>query len=116
LPQPLHVDTAELRISAARLDAVNGATTAQLTLNAGALTGCQSGRAGTAFAAFEQVRGNWELADAARGDRLGDIALNLYRSADIYDHRDQASAEDLEECSFAKRFQAKIQLSLEDLR
>jgi WXG100 family type VII secretion target len=95
LPQPLQVDTAELRMSAGRLDAVNGAATAQLTQNAGALAGCQSGWAGTASAAFEAVRDAWDLADAARADRLGDITMNLYRSADIYDHRDQASAEDL---------------------
>ena len=97
MPQPLHVDTAELRMSADRLDAVNGATSAQLTQNACALAGCQSGWAGTAFAAFEAVRDTWELADAARADRLGDIAMNLYRSADIYDHRDQASGEDIEQ-------------------
>ena len=84
-------------MSAARLEAVNGATSTQLTQNAGALAGCQSGWAGTAFAAFEAVRDTWELADAARADRLGDIAMDLYRSADIYDHRDQASAEDLEQ-------------------
>ena len=97
MPQPLQVDTAELRISAARLDAVTGATSAQLTQNAGALAGCQSGWAGTAFAAFEAVRDTWELGDAARADRLGDIAMNLYLSAYIFDHRDQASAEDLEQ-------------------
>lgn len=97
MPQPLQVDTAELRMSAARLDAVNAATSAQLTQNAGALTSCQSGWAGTAFAAFEAVRDTWELADAARAQRLGDIAMNLYRSADLYDHRDQTSAEDLEQ-------------------
>jgi WXG100 family type VII secretion target len=97
LPQPLHVDTAELRISAAQLDAVNGTTSAQLTQNAGALAGCQSGWAGTAFAAFEAVRDTWDLADAARADRLGDIAMNLYRSADVYDHRDQASGGDIEQ-------------------
>jgi WXG100 family type VII secretion target len=97
LPAPLHVDTAELRISAARLDAVNGATSAQLTQNAGALAGCQSGWAGTAFAAFEAVRDTWELADAGRADRLGNIAMNFYRSADIYDHRDQVSGEDIEQ-------------------
>jgi WXG100 family type VII secretion target len=95
LPQPLHVDTAELRMSAGRLDAVNAAATAQLTQNAGALAGCQSGWAGTAFAAFQAVRDAWDLADAARADRLAGITMNLYRSADIYDHRDQASAEDL---------------------
>lgn len=97
MPQPLHVDTAELRMSAARLDAVNDATSAQLTQNASALAGCQSGWAGTAFAAFEAVRDTWELADAARAERVGDIAMNLYRSADLYDHRDQTSAEDLEQ-------------------
>ena len=92
MPQPLHVDAAELRLSAGRLDAVNGATSAQLTQNAGALAGCQSGWAGTSFAAVEQVRDTWELADAARANRLGDTAMNRYRSADIYDHRDQATA------------------------
>lgn len=95
MSQSLHVDTAELRRSGARLDVVNGATSAQLTRNAGALAGCQSGLAGTAFAAFEQVRDAWELADAARADRLGDIAMNLCRSAVIYDHRDQTSADNL---------------------
>ncbi len=84
-------------MSAARLDAANAATSAQLTQNAGALAGCQSGWAGTAFAAFEAVRDTWELADTARSDRLGDIAMNLYRSADIYDHRDQASGEDIDQ-------------------
>jgi uncharacterized protein YukE len=96
LSQSLHVDTAELRISGSRLDVVNGAISAQLTQNAGALASYQSGLAGTAFAAFEQVRDSWELADAARADRLGDIAMDLCRSADIYDHRDQNSADDLE--------------------
>lgn len=76
---------------------MNGAISAQLTQNAGALAGRQSGWAGTAFAAFEAVRDTWELADAARADRLGDIAMNLYRSADIYDHRDEASGEDIEQ-------------------
>lgn len=97
MPQPLHVDTTELRMSAAHLDAVNGTTSAQLTQNSRALAGCQSGWAGTAFAAFEAVRDTWELADAARADRLGDIAMNLYRSADIYDHRDQTSGEDIDQ-------------------
>jgi uncharacterized protein YukE len=97
VPQPLQVDTAELRLSAASLDAVNSSTAAQLTQNARALTGCQNGWVGTPYAAFEQVRDTWELADAARGERLGDIAMNLYRSADLYDHRDQASGEDIEQ-------------------
>jgi uncharacterized protein YukE len=76
---------------------VNGATSVQLTQNTAALDGCQSGWAGTAFAAFEAVRDTWELADAARADRLGDIAMTLYRSADVYDHRDQTSERDLEQ-------------------
>lgn len=97
MPQPLHVDTAELRLSAARLDDVNGTTTAQLTQNSGALAGCQSGWVGTAFAAFEAVRDTWELADVARADRLGDIAMNLSRSADLYDHRDLTSGENIEQ-------------------
>jgi WXG100 family type VII secretion target len=97
LPQPLDVDTAELRLSAARLEAAEGAASAQLTQNGGALASCHSGWAGTAFAAFEAVRDTWELADAARAERLGDIALNLYRSADIYDHIDQVSAQDLQQ-------------------
>jgi uncharacterized protein YukE len=97
LPPPLRVDTAELRLNGGRLDTLNGTTSAQLTQNACALGGCQSGWAGTAFAAFEQVRDTWDCADAARADRMGDIALNLYRSADLYDHRDQTSAEDIEQ-------------------
>lgn len=97
MPQPLHVDTTELRLSAASLDAANSSTSAQLTQNARALAGCQSGWVGTPHAAFEQVRDTWELADAARADRLGDIAIYLYRSADIYDHRDEASGEDIEQ-------------------
>ena len=96
MPQPLEVDTAELRLNSGRLDAHNATTSAQLTQNAGALAGCQTGWAGTTFAAFEQVRDTWDRADAARADRIGDIALNLYRSADLYDHRDQSSAEDIE--------------------
>ena len=97
MPQPLQVDTAELRLNSGRLDALNGTTSAQLTQNAGALAGCQTGWAGTAFAAFERVRDTWDRADAARADRIGDIALNLYRSADLYDHRDQSSAEHIEQ-------------------
>ncbi|WP_158240309.1 WXG100 family type VII secretion target [Mycobacterium hubeiense] len=96
MPQPLHVDTASLRASAGRLDVVNESTTTQLSQNAAALAGCQGGWAGSAFAAFEQVREAWELADAARAEKLGDIALNLYRSADIYDHRDEASAAEID--------------------
>lgn len=84
-------------MSADRLDAVNGTTSAQLTQNARALAGCQGGWAGTAFAAFEAVRDTWESADAARADRLNDIAMNLYRTADIYDHRDQSSADDIQQ-------------------
>jgi len=76
---------------------VNGATSVQLTQNAAALGGCRSGWAGTTFAAFEAVRDTWELADAAGADRLGDIAMTLYRSADVYDHRDQTSERDLEQ-------------------
>lgn len=56
MPQPLEVDTAELRLNSGRLDALNGTTSAQLTQNADALAGCQTGWAGTAFAAFERVR------------------------------------------------------------
>ena len=97
MPQPLQVDTAELRLNGGRLDALNGTTSAQLTQNAVALAGCQTGWAGTASAAFEQVRDIWDRADAARADRMGDIALNLYRSADLYDHRDQAGADDIEQ-------------------
>jgi WXG100 family type VII secretion target len=97
LPQPVDVGTAELRLSAARVDAAEGAASAQLTQNAGALASCHSGWAGTAFAAFEAVRETWEVADAARAQRLGDIAMNLYRSADIYDHIDLVSAEDLQQ-------------------
>ena len=97
MPQPLQVDTAELRLNSGRLDALNGTTSAQLTQNAGALAGCQTGWAGTAFAAFERVSDTWDRADAARAYRVGDIALNLYRSADLYDHRDQSSAEHIEQ-------------------
>ena len=52
-------------MSADQLEAVDSATSAQLTQNAGALGGCQSGWAGMTFAAFEAVRDTWELADAA---------------------------------------------------
>lgn len=97
MPQPLHVDTAELRMTAARLDAVNGATSGQLTQNSGALADCQGGWAGTAFAAFESVRDTWDLADAARADRLADISMNLRRAADVYDHRDHVSGEDIDQ-------------------
>jgi WXG100 family type VII secretion target len=97
VPQPLRVDTAELRLNGVRLDALNDATSAQLTKNAAALAACQSGWAGSAFGAFEHVMDTWDRADAARVDRLGDIALNLHRSANLYDHRDQSSAEDIEQ-------------------
>ena len=36
-------------------------------------------------------------ADAGRADRLGDIARNLYRNADLYDHRDEESAANVEQ-------------------
>jgi uncharacterized protein YukE len=97
VPQPLKVDTTELRLSAASLDAVNSSTSAQLTQNARALASCQNGWVGTPYAAFEHVRDTWDLADTARGERLADIAMNLYRSADLYDHRDQTSGEDIEQ-------------------
>ena len=97
MPQPLQIDTAELRLNGGRLDALNGKTSVQLTQNAGALGGCQTGWAGTAMAAFDRVRDTWDRADGARADRIGDITLNLYRSADLYDHRDQSSAEDVEQ-------------------
>lgn len=61
------------------------------------MAGCQSGWAGSTFAAFERVRDTWDGADAARTDRFGDIARNLYRSADLYDHRDEESAANVEQ-------------------
>jgi uncharacterized protein YukE len=96
VPQFLRVDAAELRLNGGRLDALNESASAQLTQNAGSLAGGQSGWAGSAFAAFERVRDGWDRADAERADRLGDIAVNLYRSADLYEYRDQSSAEDIE--------------------
>ena len=99
MPQPLHVDTTQLRIHAARLDVANGEATTQLTSNAKAMTACQPGWAGTTLAAFEQLRDTWELADASRAGRLEDIALGLYRSADLYEHRDETSGEHIEQVS-----------------
>jgi uncharacterized protein YukE len=60
------------------------------------LAGCQTGWAGATFAAFERVRDTWDRADAARADRLGNIARNLYRSADLYDHKDEESGANVE--------------------
>lgn len=97
MPEPLRVDTAELRSSAALLDVATDAAATQLSQNSSAMAGCQSGWVGTPFAAFERVRDTWDGADAARADRLADIARNLYRSADLYDHRDEESATNVEQ-------------------
>ena len=96
MPQPLQVDTAALRTSAGQLDAVNDSAATRLTQNSSALADCQSGWAGSAFAAFEQVRETWQAADAARADRLGGIALDFYRSANIYEHGDETGAADID--------------------
>lgn len=95
MPQPLGVDTAQLRLHGARLDSANAEQSTQLTANAAALAACQSAWAGTTFAAFEQLRETWELQDDARTKRLADIAINLLRAADVYEHRDAASGEDI---------------------
>lgn len=97
MPQPLRVDTADLRNSAGLLDVATDAATTQLSQNSSAMAGCQSGWVGTTFAAFERLRDTWDGLDAARADRLGDIARNLYRSADLYDHRDEESGADVEQ-------------------
>lgn len=99
MPQPLHVDTTQLRIHAARLDAANAEATTQLTSNAKAVAACQSGWAGTTLAAFEQLRDAWDLADTSRAGRLEDIAMGLYHSADLYEHRDQTSSDQIEQSS-----------------
>jgi WXG100 family type VII secretion target len=99
LPQPLHVDTTQLRIHAARLDAANAEATDQLTNNAKAVAACQPGWAGSTLAAFEQLRDTWELADTSRARLLEDIAMGLYRSADLYEHRDQTSGDQIERAS-----------------
>jgi WXG100 family type VII secretion target len=99
LPQPLHVDPTALRIHAARLDAANAEATTQLTSNAKAMAACQPGWAGTTLAAFEQLRDTWDLADTSRAGCLDDIAMGLYRSADLYEHRDQTSGDLIEQAS-----------------
>jgi len=84
-------------IHAARLDATNAEATNQLTANATAIAACQTGWAGITLAAFEQLRDTWELADSSRAARLDDIAMGLYRSADLYDRRDHTSGENIEQ-------------------
>lgn len=63
----------------------------------GAMAACHGGWMGTTMSAFEQLRDTWELADASRADRLGDISRNLFRSAALYEQRDHASAENIEQ-------------------
>lgn len=95
MPQALGVNTAQLRGHGSKLDAVNAEHTAQLTENAAALSASQTAWIGTTYGAFEQLRDTWEFADAARTKRLDDIAINLLRAADVYDHRDDVSGEDI---------------------
>ena len=95
MPQALGVNTARLRGHGSKLDAANAEHTAQLTANAAALSASQTAWAGTTFGAFEQLRDTWELGDAARAKRLDDIAINMLRAADVYDHRDDASGQDI---------------------
>lgn len=97
MPQPLRVDTADLRNSAGLLDVATDAAATQLSQNSSAMAGCQSGWVGTTFGAFERLRDTWDGADAVRAERLADIARNLYRSADLYDYRDEESAANVEQ-------------------
>jgi uncharacterized protein YukE len=73
----------------------SAAASDQLTQNAAALAGSQTGWAGTTFGAFEQLRDTWEQDDAARAKTLDDIATNLRRSAALYQVADEASADDI---------------------
>jgi hypothetical protein len=85
LPQPLHLDTAELRLNGGRLDASQRRNVYSANSECARARRLPERICGQVFAA-EQVRDTWDRADAARADCLGDIALNLYRRADRKAH------------------------------
>lgn len=95
MPQPLRVDSAQLRLRAGQLDTVTNEASTQLTAIAGAMAGCQSGWVGSTHTAFEQLRESWDTADAARARSLDVIETNVLQSAALYDHTDQGSRDDI---------------------